>query len=307
MQAITIGTAASIEEIRQRLDDEFRFLQEEGVSISVGQKSRGRFTFLDCSINAVSGSPSHAEALVRHYVANALSDVIVEQWEQDLIRKIIRGTYNYFTKEEQELIADYTGKTLKTLGSVADGQLYKVSRKSQILHRLRDFLDGSDELVLEGFVTFRLRDYVEELEDAVDRAVDDFLMEREYREFVRLLKYFVDVQEPRIDHVHVLIKPGGTFRLQDDTGSAIRSEYLEEFVVEMVESEINYEDLLISALITLAPRSLTLHGHLSQDWNEGIETIKSVFTERVTLCQGCPTCTGPAALTDDPPQATLGH
>ncbi len=304
MQAITIGTAASIEEIRQRLDDEFRFLQEEGVSVSVGQNSRGRFTFLDYKIH----SDPDNDALVRHYVANALSDVIVEKWEQELIRKIIRGTYNYFSRDEQELIADYTGKSLLGAGSVTDGgQHYKVSRKSQILHRLRDFLDGSDELVLEGFVTFRLRDYVEELEDAVDRAVDDFLMEREYREFVRLLKYFVDVQEPRIDHVHVQINPGGTFRLLDDAGSAIRSEYLEEFVVEMVESEVNYEDLLISALITLAPRSITVHGHTSQDWDEGLETIKSVFAERVTLCVGCETCILPAEMPEDPPQATLGH
>lgn len=308
MQAITIGTAEHVEEIRERLLCELRFLQDEGVSIRIGQTNRGKFTFLDCSISPDSGSLPERETLMRHHVANALSDVIVEAWEQDLIRRIIRTSYSYFSKDEQDLILGYTGKNLGGAGAGVDGvNAYKASRKSAILHRLRDYLDSADELVLEGFVTFRMRDYMEELEDAVDRAVDDFLMEREYREFVRLLKYFVDVQEPRVDNVHVVIRPGGTFRLLDDEGSAMRSEYLEEFVVEMVESEVNYEDLLISALITLAPRRVTIHGnHRSPEWSESLETIKNVFVDRVDLCDACPVCTE-VVLREEPPQATLSH
>ena len=316
MQAITIGTAEDIEAIRQRLDDEFAFLQQEGVSIRIGQSKRGSFAFLDCSVDPVPGTPIQAETLVRHYVASALSDVIVENWEQELLHKVIRGTYYYFTHDEQETIFRYAGRNLAGSVGVADnGHLYRVNRKAQVMHRLRDYLDGADELVLEGFVTFRLRDYVEELEDAVDRAVDDFLMEREYREFVRLLKYFVDVQEPRMDHVHVLIRPGGSFKLVDDDGSAIKSEYLEEFVVEMVESEVNYEDLLISALITLAPRAVTVHTR-ETEWDESIETIKGVFGERVRFCEACAVCDpeglslcegSAAGRPADSGQASLGH
>jgi putative sporulation protein YtxC len=307
VQAITIGTAEGIEDLRQRLDDEFRYLQEEGVSIRIGQTNRGSFTFLDCSVDSVPGTPNQADTLVRHYVANALSDMIVEKWEQGLIRKIIKGTYYYFSRDEQETIARYSGRNLAGNGADDCSQVYKVNRKAQVLHRLRDYLDSADELVLEGFVTFRLRDYIEEVEDAVDRAVDDFLMEREYREFVRLLKYFVDVQEPRMDHVHVLVRPGGAFRLVDDDGSAIKSEYLEEFVVEMVESEVNYEDLLISALITLAPRSITVHAQVTDQWDESIETIKGVFGDRVKLCGGCSVCNVPPALQSESPQAHLHH
>jgi len=306
VQAITIGTAEGIEVVRRRLDDEFRFLQEEGVSIRIGLTNRGKFSFLDCTVDRTPQTPSDATVLLRHYVASALSDVIVEEWEQELIRRTIRGTYYYFSKDEQDTIARYTGQNLNQ--GAPSGQMYKGNRKAQVLHRLRDYLDSADELVLEGFITFRLRDYVEEVEDAVDRAVDDFLMEREYREFVRLLKYFVDVQEPRMEHVHVLIRPGGTFRLVDDDGCAIKSEYLEEFVVEMVESEVNYEDLLISALITLAPRAVTVHVQQAADWDESLETIKGVFAERVTLCNGCSVCLAhTAAMAEESSQATTGH
>lgn len=304
MQAITIGTAAGIEELRQRLMGEFRDLQQEGVNIRVGESHRGNLTFLDCNFDGLSGSSGQTDALVRHYLANALTDVIVDGLEPDLLRKIIRGTYSYFSREEQDLIAASAQVSLRS--GPDGGSQQTLNRRIRILHRLRDFLDSSDELVLEGFIMFRLQDYVEELEDAVDRAVDEFLMEREYREFVRLLKYFVDVQEPRIDHVHVLIRPGGSFRLVDDQGLAIRSEYLEEFVVEMVESEVNYDDLLISALITLAPRRITVHGMTEVLEDESLETITAVFAERVTLCEECPGCSLPAPV-EDAPQAHHGR
>mgnify|MGYP001313379919 CR=1 FL=1 len=305
MQAITIGTAAGIDEIRQRLDDEFRFLREEGLQVRIGQSHRGSFAFLDCAVDGA-GRSSQADALLRHSVASALSDVIVEKWESDLIRKIIRGSYSYFSRDEQDLIADYTGRTLNGGSDSPNG--YKVNRKSLILHRLRDYFDTADELVLEGFVNFRLRDYIEELEDAVDRAVDEFLMEREHREFIRLLRHFVEIQEPRIEHVHVLLGPGHAFRLLDDDGGAIRSEALEEFVVEMVESEVSYEDLLISALITLAPHSLTVHlADRPPGRDEALETILGVFGDRTERCEGCPVCSQATAAACEPSQATLHH
>jgi len=307
VKAITIGTAEGIEDIRLRLSDEFRFLQEEGVKVRIGHTHRGPYDFLNCTVDEAPGTPSEADALVRHYVANALSDIIVEKWEEALIRKIVRGTYRHFTREEQEAIVKYSGRNLAGCGSGDSIQRYKLNRKAQVLHRLRDYLDTADELIMEGFVTFRLRDYVEEVEDAVDRAVDDFLMEREYKEFIRLLKYFVDMQEPRTDHVHVLIRPGGVFRLVDESGSAIRSEYLEEFVAEMAEDDVNYEDLLITALITLAPRRLTVHLRPDEQWEETMETVRGVFDERADFCYGCPVCEAGDDLSDGSCHVRCSH
>jgi len=308
VQAITIGTAAGIDEIRQRLDDEFRILRAEGVSVRIGQSHRGAFAFLDCAVDA-DGSARSAQigSLLRESVATALSDVIVEKWEDHLIRKIIRGSYSYFSRDEQDLIAAYTGRTLRSGAEDARGGNAE-GRKTRILRRLRDYLDTADELVLEGFVNFRLRDYIEELEDAVDRAVDEYLMEREHREFIRLLRHFVEIQEPRIDHVHVLLGPGGSFRLVDDDGGAIRSEALEEFVVEMVEDEVSHEDLLISALITLAPRRLTVHrSGRPSGRDEAFETILGVFGERTAECEGCTLCSPTHAGACEPSQATWQH
>jgi putative sporulation protein YtxC len=292
VEAIAIGTAEGIDAIQQRLTYEFRYLQQEGVHVRIGQSNRGSLSFLDCSVEEET-TPPEMDLLIRHTVAHALSDHIVDQCEDYLLRKIIRTSYSYFTPDEQDQILSYSDRTLN--GPPGNSLRQKISRKCQILHRLRDYLDdGADELVLEGFLTFRLRDYMEELEDAVDKAVDDFLMEREYNEFVRLLQYFVEVQEPRLERVQVVMRPGGLFKLLDEEGRPVRSEYLEEFVVEMVESEVNWEDLLVSALITLAPRQILIHGADASNWDESLETIRRVFADRVAFCSACPICPGGA-------------
>ena len=55
--------------------------------------------------------------------------------------------------------------------------------------------------------------------------------------------------------------------------------------------EINYEDLLISALITIAPKTVMLHfASAAGKANTVVETIKSVFAGRVTVCRGCKLC-----------------
>ncbi|HBS58116.1 MAG TPA: putative sporulation protein YtxC, partial [Firmicutes bacterium] len=134
------------------------------------------------------------------------------------------------------------------------------------------------------------KEYRLELLDAVDKAVDDFMMDREYKEFIRLLRYFVDVQEPRIEEVHVIVQANGLFRILDSSGKTINNQYLEGFVVENAEIDLNYGDLLISALITIAPQSVTLHGPNIKQASEVIETIHSVFDGRVCICDGCELC-----------------
>lgn len=287
MQTISIGTEHRAEEIIERLDEGLRSLRREGFDVRMGLHSRGRFTFLDCSVHP---QGPDTEALLRHTVASALSDVIVDKWEKDLVRRMIHGQYCYFSREEQDRILDHADRNLGGEGATAHDRHSRSERKARVLSQLREYLDQNSELVVEGFVHFRLRDYLEELEDAVDRAVDDFLTEREEREFVRLLRYFLDVQEPRVDEVHVRMRPGGSFSLVDPQGHTLRSEVLEQFVVEMVESEVSYEDLLISALITLAPRRVVIHGSVPPVWEGGVATIRGVFGDRLRDCPGCALC-----------------
>lgn len=54
------------------------------------------------------------------------------------------------------------------------------------------------------------------MEEIIDNAVDDFLIEREYKEFIRLLKYFVEIQDPKFNVVHVVMEYDDNYMLLDE-------------------------------------------------------------------------------------------
>lgn len=287
MDRITIAAGEQVEELKERLNFEFQHLVREGVCVDVEIKTLGGLTFLECSFDEKVGSSPGVKRLYRHYIANAVSDVIVNKWEKILIQRFVDTHYRYFDDDERRVIEEYAVRKFHLPRSRKLG--VKISHKSRILNRLVEYLEKADEIVLDGFITFRLKDYLEELEDAVERAVDEFLMEREYREFIRLLKYFVDAQEPRTNQVNVLVNPSGTFQMVDDAHKPIDNEYLDNHLIEMADTEIDYEDLLVSALITIAPRQILIHAASLMEENT-LDTLSRVFGNRLRTCPGCSLC-----------------
>lgn len=294
MAILSIAASRHIDQVRRRLNFELKGLEEEGFNIDIRETSKGNMTFLGCNVerrNREMLSARDILMLCRHYVANALSDLIIDDWETLLIQRIIRQNYQYFSLEEQEAILKQVSDSLNE-DSGNRGTIWRISRKGKVLNKLLEYLNLNDVLILDGFVNFRLRDYIEELEDVVDQAVDEFLLEREYREFIGLLKHFASVQKPKADTIHVFIRPGGTFRMRDQEGRIIEDEFLRQFANDLTREGIEYEDLLISSLVTLAPRRITLHRGGQGLSRMGEDTLRGVFGDRIETCDGCAWCRG---------------
>ncbi|MHB9095573.1 MAG: putative sporulation protein YtxC [Eubacteriales bacterium] len=295
MQAsFSIGARENIELLRSKLDTEFALLQNDGIKIDCEQTPTGGLTFLGYNI-ADYGNSSYSEeetrVIFKHYIANVVSDVILNNWEKILLLDIIKQNYYYFTLDEQYMIYQIALKHLNHgVESTDDTFVDYLGRKSLILQKLLEYLHANDNLIIEGFIKFRLKDYLQELYTAADKAVDDFMLEKEYKEFIKLLKYFVEIQEPRLEVVQVLLQPTGCFKLLDGNNKNISSDYLDGFLIETGDPEINYEDLLISALITIAPTMIILHFPDHRQCLRATDTIKSVFGDRVKHCNGCRLC-----------------
>ncbi|MHB1420994.1 MAG: putative sporulation protein YtxC [Bacillota bacterium] len=291
--SICIGSTRHIDWLHEKLNaPEIQLLQQE-FSVELQVDHIGDFSFLLCQ---ASGNNDHksiqeTETNFRKYVARVLALLIVERWEQQLLNNIIKNSFYYFNEEERKQIFSRASEIVDELERE---NLPDKRRLEYITNRIAGYLEEEVQedtmLIVEGFLRFRLKDYVAQLEEGVDQAVDEYLMEKEYHEFIRLLKYFVDIQEPRVEKVHVVLRPSGVFQLFDGDENIIDNEYLEGFVVDLVDSEINYEDLLISALITIAPRKVILHFSDHSNLHSTVNTIKNVFLERVTTCPGCAKC-----------------
>ncbi|EET86548.1 sporulation protein YtxC, partial [Clostridium carboxidivorans P7] len=77
-----------------------------------------------------------------------------------------------------------------------------------------------------GFITFRMKELREDLEEIVDKVVERYMTEKEYNEFIKLLKYFVEIQESKIEEINIIIKSDGKYLIQDKEGNDIEKNYL---------------------------------------------------------------------------------
>ncbi len=289
VKSISIGASSYIDLVKVRLLNDLKLLEGRGLKLHIEENPAGKYTFLSCSLTG-QGREEDTLALFKNYVADVLSDLIMCKWQKNMLGDIIRENYYYFGEEERRTIFQHALRYLEDYETEEINSIIKIRKKRRVLSKLREFLSSYNQIVVEGFIRFRLKEYIKELEEAADKAVDDFLMDREYKEFIQLLKYFVDIQDSRTDVVNVVMKPNGSFMLYDGQNRVINNSYLEGFIFDLTDSEINYEDLLISALITIAPREIMFHTGKAENTPNTLETIRCIFSNRVVLCKGCQLC-----------------
>lgn len=234
----------------------------------------------------------HGPPLYRS-TATALAEYIVSELEQQLLTSIIRKQYRIEREEELATIVRFC---LEMLGSIQSdpgerdpfGEADRKRRKQKVTDELELFLQDNTELNLIGFVTFRLQTYWSELRDAAEYAVDEFVMDKQYQEFISLLRYFVDLQDPKLPLVHLLHETGHEFIVCDERLQPLEHKPVDRIVAEMVEYEMNVEDMVISTLVTIAPKQIVIHTR--QPELQIIRTIESIFGIRVSVCVGCVSC-----------------
>ncbi|NMA33270.1 MAG: putative sporulation protein YtxC [Clostridiaceae bacterium] len=293
MQFLCIGVNGSTDLVMQHINEELRQLKNKKISYSINEINSEGSASIICTINDgrfYREKSLESYKVLKTYISNALADYIIRQYEEKLIMRIINSNFCYFNAVEKKEILQRALSIIRNEDKTFINSLFQIRRRNVIVRRLMDYFDNSNSIILDGFVNFRLKDYIRNLEEIVDKAVDDFLMDREYREFIRLLRYFVEIQEPKIDTVHVIVNYDNKYTLLDGSKREITNECIQEYVNEITEGEINYDDLLVSSLITFAPRKVVIHSMGHSRNKELMETIKNVFYGRVIICQGCELC-----------------
>jgi len=293
MQFLCIGVNEYADDIVKQISNELQELKEKKINYAIDEVNSDGSTSIICSINEdkLFGKKTlQPYNELRVHVSNALADFIMRQYEEKLIGRIINSNYCYFNANEKKDILNLALRIIRNEDRNFLNSLLQIRRRNVIVRKLLDYFEGSNSLILDGFVNFRLKDYIKDLEEIVDKAVDEFLMEREYKEFIRLLRYFVEIQDPKFDVIHVIVGYDNKYTLLDEAKREITNECIQEFVNEISEGEINYDDLLVSSLITLAPKKIVIHSTGKFRNKELLETIKNVFSGKVVICTECEIC-----------------
>lgn len=221
------------------------------------------------------------------YISNAIYRLIISKYrEKELLEYL---TENYFFLKHSEVIEvdKKINAFFKQEGPItSDKELQCVSLILKIEKIINDFIEEDNFINIDGFLRFRLKSIRPIIEEIVDKLIEEYMVEKEYNEFINLLRYFVDIQESKIDEVNIYIKENGEYYIKDKDGRNIFNKFLDELIESNEADNINNEDIIISGLITNSPKYVNIHNEENCRNKEFLNTISKVFRERVVFVEG---------------------
>ncbi|CAA7599954.1 YtxC-like family [Acididesulfobacillus acetoxydans] len=284
--SVQLGTQHYKDNIYEHL---LELRKREQLPFEISETRFGERWLIRCSFQLPSGEAEEKQTMVRkiqgYYLANALAETILEHWEEKYVLTLLGKKYRLKKAECSHVLP----RTLRSLNEGKSYPGYKTQRKTKLVAQILAVLEKTPTFDVEGFLRFRAQEYKTEVDRTVAQTVDEYILEREYYEFVKLLKYFLDSQSPRVDTLHVGISASGKFHLFNDQGEKVTGLYLDGFSADESGQELSYEDLLISALISAAPRQVVLHIRFP-GYRDTLHTIRDVFEDKVQDCPGCTLC-----------------
>lgn len=211
-----------------------------------------------------------------------LLDIIINEYSENLIKKRTNTIwYDLNLKDRKEIIRISQAILL-------DEENY-IMEKEHFKNEIEKYLMETSFILLDGFIRFRLKEFNLFIDIVIDKAIEEFTAEKEYKEFINILQYFVESQEPKYNLINIIFEDND-YKLLDGYGNIINKDFFNEIVSEIDNGNISKDDLLISSLIVIAPRKLIIH--LSEEYKDEdvIKIIRNVFQDRVCFCLGCPQC-----------------
>lgn len=164
----------------------------------------------------------------------------------------------------------------------------KDTQESKIINCISDQLKSQNTLNIDGWIRFRLLEYRQYIKELVENIAFEYIAYREYREFLAMLKQFVEVQKPMIDIIHIIPSTTGQIYLYDDNYNEITKSCIEQ--CEENTAVNNIEDLILSSLITIAPLKIVIHKKEMCSNTRLIATIQIIYQDKVRICHKCKNC-----------------
>lgn len=216
-------------------------------------------------------------------LSDILSETIIIFYEPLIIRKFINNNYFYFEDYEKKLIEkscfDYIS---------LDEDHSLAYRKDEIWPSFYQYIINNKSIILDGFVNFRIPDYLITLDYVVDNCVNNYIIDKEYTEFINLLKLYIDSKEPQVNIVHLIYLNNESILLDESKQiipadkSKINAKYLSDIT-------FSSNDYALNSLLTLLPKKIVIHLIDNKD-DEFINTLKSIFGKRISICKECSIC-----------------
>ncbi|HSH35277.1 putative sporulation protein YtxC [Schnuerera sp.] len=224
-------------------------------------------------------------------IAKIILDLILNIYSKDIIYKQIKTNFRNLKTNEKKKVIEITKELL------LNEENFTVE-KEYINSQIKNYIMDMSFISIDGFILFRLKGFNLFINLVIDKGVEEFTLEKEYREFIKILQYFVEAQEPKYHLVNIVFE-GKNYRLLDKDNKKIDNNFFDEVIAELDNVNISEDDLLISSLIVISPENIVIHLDEENKERDVIKIITDVFQNKVYFCLGCEKCKGKVKIKQD--------
>lgn len=218
-----------------------------------------------------------------HEISCILSCLVIDELEESFLKKIIFKNYFYFNYNERKHILDMCFDIFAD-----DFNTYFDKKYNSLITDFENYLILNKSIVLTGFINFRIKNYISIIENVVDEAVNTFIIEKEYFEFVSLLKMYISSQPSTCEVVHLIYNNENSILLDENknminiSDDIFKAKYLSDIT-------FSSNDYALNSLLTLIPKKIYIH-LIDNVIDEFIHTLGLIFENRVNICTDCNIC-----------------
>ncbi len=259
METIIFSSKQDLDELKHILTEQISFFRKDAIN------------YLDVKPEKIKEASFFlAEWLHRLYVKTAIRDGI-------------RTSFDFLSQEEISAVKRIVREKLEKEKSYFICEIQK---------KLINLTEVSRFISLEGVWLFAMEDYRNKILELIEEALDEHLAEQDYREFLSMLHYFVELENSQMKELQVITLPNGAYRFYDENHRDITEQCIKMVVnefsdVELAEAEPQ-NDILISLLIILLPEEIYLYGTKFIENKKFLITLEAVFADRIHLIKETP-------------------
>ena len=207
-----------------------------------------------------------------NFLSSLISEAIINYYEPTIVKRLILKDYFYFDALDRNSIYN-------------EFSVLNHNSKKYLNNDILEYIENHKSIILDGFINFRLNNYKSALEPLVESAVSKFVLDKEYLEFVSLLKGYVDSKIPEPIKIHLIYANKESILLDENYNMLELEDFDSEYLSDISFSQNDYA---LNTLIGKLPENIYIH--LISPKDEYIETLELIFGKRIHICTGCAIC-----------------
>ena len=135
--------------------------------------------------------------------------------------------------------------------------------------------------------TYNIFVFIFDLNTKIDSSVNQYLVEKEYQEFVSLLKIYVNSEGYNSDFVHLIYRNSSKnidSVLLDKNRNVIDTSIYLLGAKYLSDISFSSSDMILNTLLNLLPKRIFIHLEDVDDEDEFVCTLEAIFEGRIVVC-----------------------